>query len=178
MSDWELPKEPYRDVLVSMKEQLKMYLGYPPHNTEDNKNKRNPVYLQLLEARYGRTLSELLEKTGMVDYGETAPPAANHLPQARMIRALKLLYGVEELYFGPSSKYSFTHEWVCTTDKTMQLNPISHPKELETLLKQLDGETSSRIHLAKVTFLNTGNEHKTLDSLREEFLVAKLSGLL
>lgn len=177
--EWELPtNEVYRSVLHGMRQALKTYLGYPPFNRTDNKNKRNQEYLKHIESYFGRTLQEMLDKVGMEDYGETAPPVTITVPHQRMIHAIKLMYGVEMLNFGSApTKYSFVNEWVCTTDMTKQLLPIAHPKELEALLKLLDGEILSRMRRPKIIFLDTGNEHVTLDSLREELLIIKLSGL-
>lgn len=174
---WEfLPDETYDKVLKNMKDDLKRYLGYPPHNVAENKCKRNPEFLKTLQIRYGRTLPELLERTGMDDLGDTAPPKTTHMPTSSMLKAIKRIYGIENLIFG----LDYTG-WKCSTKPSDIEGMRFDYGEFERLIKVLDGQIKlkNRLpNLGKVLFLDTGNEHLTLDSLREELLVIKLSGLL
>ena len=178
--DWELPpEEAYDKVLKAMKDDIKRYLGYPPHNGTENQYKRNPEYLKMIQTRYGRTLPELLERTKMADLGSTAPPQIRHTPTNAMLRAMKRIYGIENLYFWQDQR-TFLVEWLCSTKQADAKGTLDF-NEFDRLIKVLDGQIKMKSRLPdmyKVTFIDTGNKHAALDSLREELLIIRLSGLL
>jgi hypothetical protein len=178
--DWQIPtQEAYDKVLKAMKDDIKRYLGYPPHNGTENKCKRSPEYLQSLQMRYGRTFPELLARTNMADLGDTAPPVPRTTPISSMLRAMNRIYGIENLHFWQDKK-TFMVEWFCSTKQSDVKGTLDF-NEFDRLIKVLDGQIKMKARLPdmyKVMFVDTGNKHSTLDSLREELLVIKLSGLL
>jgi hypothetical protein len=162
-----------------MKNDVKCYLGYPPYNGIDNTNKRNPLYLDILKMKYGRGLPELLQKTGITDFGPTAPPAIINIPTKAMLRAIKLAYGVEHLYFWEDIESNWLVGWNCSTKHIDSEISSDFINKFERLIKALDGQIKIRFSPRyQVKFIDTGNIHYTLDSLREELLVIKLAGLL
>lgn len=174
---WNLDGNNGNDAYVSMNkaliDELKKYLGYPPYNIKNNIHRRDPVFAKDLERQYGRTLTELLNKVGLKDFGEIAVKIEHPSPDAALKRSYKAIYQVRELNF-TQPQYG-RPRWVCSTG---DLNGFVSPYDLLSLLKFLSGEFSSSWSRTPVCFLESGSVHTTLDSLREEILIMRLSGLL
>lgn len=180
---WETIKgrgysDAYQELHRSLRDSLKRYLGYPPYNGPNNPHKRCPKYAQYLEKTHGRSLKGLLKKAGMKDFGETSPPADRPAePSNAIIKSLKRIYEVEELYFWIPHRYPSNRcIWECSTNKSNIKGEII-ASDFKFLLRVLSGESKSTREVS-VTSVDSGNKHVTLDSLREEILVMKLSGLL
>lgn len=158
-----------------LREALKNYLGYPPYNTPDNTNKRNPVFAAYLERLYGRKISELLKKAGMKDFGETPPPKEkDYGPQAARIKALINTYELNGLYFWREWVYS--DAWQCSFKYNDKCKDILYI-DLKSFLSIFSGERKAMRKYGAI-FQETGNKHYSLDDLRKEILLMRLSGII
>ena len=178
------PKDAYFNVLRELKDSLKIYLGYPPHNIKENKDCRDPKYLQQLERTYGAKLPQLLDKVGLKDLGYVAPKQTIIEPTKSLIKTVKAIYEIRDLYFWNNDRRwtgQNTSYWLCSTNSIYaekENKVIYH--EFNTLIKTLSGEFKFKsFHLHNsVFFVDSGMIHKEIDSLRAEVFVMRLSGLL
>ena len=157
-----------------LRDALKNYLGYPPYNGPDNKQKRSPAFAAYLERLYGRKIPELLEKAGMKDFGETGPPKeVDYGPQKSLIKSLLQIYELNGLYFWRQHSYSDT--WHCSFKYNELCKDTMH-RDLKTFFAILSGERRASRKYG-VIFEETSNKHYELDDLRKEIFLLRLSGI-
>lgn len=156
----------------SLKEDLKQYLGYAPYYS-NHLRCGDDAFKRELERKHGKSLQELLDLVDMKIIGGPAI-APTKSPDAAMVRALKKIYEVESLWFY-EGKWDSPHS--CATRLDLSRKQLGS-FELKRWLEYLSGEVKLKSpRYAKVLFEDTGIEHTTLDSLRAEILIIKLSGL-
>lgn len=174
-----LPKyDPYYTILSAMKEDVKKYLGYPPHNVSSNIYKRDENFLTSIERKYGRKLPDLLRKTELEDYGETQEPKIYTVPRKSIITATKRIYGIDNLYF-----FKQYGNWQCTFDSAFKEREDNitdaDAMAFRAMIKFLAGEINYRGKkcMFSVLLLDNKSIYTSLDDLREEILIRKLSGV-
>lgn len=154
---------------------VKEYLGYKPYY-DDNPNCRDAKYAKYLEARYGKDIQGLMDQVGLKDHGPTVRPARRAFPdQSAQMRALKKIYEIQDLYFYKRGGYKIFCSLRPPEDR--RVGTVDY-YELKRSMERLSGEKRGFRNLDNaVMFEDTGNQHQTLDSLREEMFIVKLSGL-